>query len=139
MVATWYGDVSPHLSLLKPAVTGGSKGNAPGYQARLVKTINIQENVRQLILDKAVAALGSGDTSKVLASSARSGVGITETWLWGRYRLGHWPVVLICGDGSMYSQAYARAWWVSVALLSSSVAARDRGHLKGVAGSGWAR
>ena len=43
--------------------------------------------------------------------SAGSGL----TWLWGRYRLGHWPVALPpskrgdSGDGSVLMQAYVRA------------------------------
>ena len=42
MAATWYGDDSPHLSLPKPAVYRWQQGDAPGEQARLVKTVNIQ-------------------------------------------------------------------------------------------------
>ena len=42
------------------------------------------------------------------------------------------------GDGSMYSQAYVRVGKCAAAP-SSSVAVRDRGHWKGVVGSGWAR
>ena len=47
---------------------------------------------------------------------ARSKVETRATWLRGRHPLGHRPVVLLCADGSMYSQ-------VVLALPSSSGAA----------------
>ena len=50
---------------------------------------------------------------------------------WDRCRLGHRPVVLFA---IIHSQAYVRARLSPPAPPGSSVAVRDRGHLKGVFG-----
>ena len=62
-----------------------------GEQARLVKTVKIQEVGRQLILDKTVGSRMCGDTSKAFASSCSiqagahtSGSGIAVDWVTGR-------------------------------------------------------
>ena len=62
-------------------------------QARLVKTVIIQETARSSWTRP--SAPGCGDTSKASASSCSISGGDQGTWLWGRYRLGHWLVVLL--------------------------------------------
>ena len=128
MVTTWYGDDSPHLSLpnsqlLSPA----ARGRAPGQQARLVKTVNVQVGGSSPWTRP--SAPGCGDTSKALASYGSIYRGTWATRLRGRYRLGPPTVVLLFmkrRDGSMYSQAYVGAG-DGLTLPGSSVAFRDRG------------
>ena len=69
MVATWYGDDSPHLSLAKSGMCVGGRKSVPGEQARLVETVNIQ--VRW-----AAAHPGQDRRLPGVATSVRSRVGI---------------------------------------------------------------
>ena len=85
------------------------------------------------------SAPGCGETSKALASErehSMQGVGTRETWLGGRYRLGHPPVVFLCGDGSMYSQVYVRENFSGVRTDCPQRSRPWSWALKGGAGSG---
>ena len=125
VVATWYGDDSPHLSLpnsqlLSAAVTvkiqETERHAHPGLDERLPGVVRLPRSWR------ACARSGVETRRNLAAASPSTGSPAGRTPL--------------NGDGSMCSQAYVRAMCKVCALPSSSVAARDRGHLKGAAGSG---
>ena len=99
VVATWYGEDSPHLSW-----------NAPRYQARLVKTVNIRVGWAANSPWTRPLAPVCGDTLKELRLGLGWGIVLEDS---SRvYRLGHRPVALLCWQsdesGWMYCQAHAR-------------------------------
>ena len=110
-----------------------------GEQARLVKTVNIQVKwaAAHPLQDRRLPNVATHPRLQ-RATSVRTRVGIVHEdgsgvaieWVTGR--------TPPHGDGSMYSQANVRARKFA-ALPYPSVAVRDRGHWKGVAGSGWVR
>ena len=130
MAATWYRDDSAHVSWKCAQVTGkagenGQKFRWDGRQLTLGKTVgsrvwwHTQGSSKWPALD-----LGWGSSSKTAPGSLSTGSPA------GR--------ALPHGDGSMYSQVHVR-WRQRAAAPYPSVAVRDRGHWKGVAGSGGAR
>ena len=97
MAATWYGDDSPHLSLSNSQPCfGGSKGSAPGYQARLVEN---GQNSGEMGGSSPWTRPSGPECGDTLVSSGRPtsdlGWDRPRRRLRGRYRLGHRPVVLL--------------------------------------------
>ena len=113
----------------------------PGNRQDWWKRSTFKWDGRKLSLDKTV---GSRELWPTQGSSGQPASDLggdrPRRRLRSRYRLGHRPVVLVLsphGYGSMSSQANVGAGkWLRPP--SPSVAFRDRGHCKGVAGSGWA-
>ena len=79
---------------------------APGKQARLVKTVNIQVLGGSSRQDRQLP--GGVTHPRPERASARSWVETRVTWLGGRFRLGHQPVVLFCYLGEDTAQCTVR-------------------------------
>ena len=112
----------------QPAVI--SKGCPPRSHAKLVKTGKYAGNKAAAHPGQDNRLLGVVTHPKSLRAP-RSIKGWDQgTWIPACHRLGHWPVILLCGDGSMYSQAHVRGWRSAFHRPSSSVVAHDRGYWK---------
>ena len=129
MAATWYGDDSPHLSWKCAQVTGkaGENGQNSGEMGGSSPWTR-------------PSAPECGDSPKALAGDQRPiwGVDRPRRRLRGRYRLGHRPVVLFRTEAAPCTVIPNVRAGKCAAAPYPSVAVRDRGHWKGVAGSGWA-
>ena len=127
MVATWYGDDIPHLSWKCAQVTGkaGENGQYSGAG-------------RQLTLDKTVGSRAWRRTRGLSKFRLDQWWGSSSKTAPGSLRLGHRLVSLLCTETAECTVRPTKGQ-VSAAAPYPSVAVRDRGHGKGVAGSGCAR
>ena len=127
VVATWYGDESPHLSLPDSPPLSAAVSECARLTGKVSENGQNSGGMGGSSPWTRPSAPACGDTSKASASASwiwdekkKGGSRVAIDWVTGRWTLAK------KGDGSMYSEAYVSAWLLALSRATRVQAAWTR-------------